>query len=735
MVSVSDAQTSTTPQKPHHSETPHDTLIRHYDSARKFQVAGDQSQAAGEYKAFLAEALRRIANASTHAGDLERSGEFFEEALSFSPKAADLYVDYSALRLQEGKLPEAKALATKALQLAPKNTAAHSVLGRTLFNQGEYEAAREHLEAATATAANFDNGYFLGMTYIKLNDLNRAALLFRAMAAGLGDTAQLHLYFARAYRDGEQFDQAIEELKKATAKDSRLPQVHYFQGLAYLGRDGESGFPAAVPEFRTELKNNPEDARTHYLLGYVLLRQHNLEEAETELARAGELDPQNPDPFIYLGQVYLEINRFKEAETAARKAIALTKDVSRNGYQLNRSYYVLARVLQSTGRPEEAAKAMALSEELRNRLSRPALGGKEKFPDAPNLSREEESIRSTPPVAALAREERHKLEAYENQLKPAIADAYNNLGVAAAGRNDFADALAFFQKASRWNPSLETLDRNLGMAAFYARQYVQAVEPLERHLQSHVDDTRVRAALGLSLFDLKNYPKVLETLSLIKTEVESDPGLAYAFAVSLMKTGDYTEGVDRLKALAARNPHSADVHLMLGEAFADQEEYPTALEEFRKALAIEPNQPRTHFLIGLALIHQGNPAEAASELRTALKLDPADLKTRYHLAFALLQAQQKDEARTLLQEVIQENPNNADAYYQLGKLQLEQGETKAAISNLETGTKISPDSDYVHYQLSLAYRRDLRTEDAEREMKLYQELKDRHRGRVAPQSD
>ena len=112
----------------------------------------------------------------------------------------------------------------------------------------------------------------------------------------------------------------------------------------------------------------------------------------------------------------------------------------------------------------------------------------------------------------MSSEEQRKLQAYENQLKPALADAYNNLGVAAAARNDFASAYALFQKASRWNPSLETLDRNLGMAAFYGGQYAQAVAPLERHLRSRADDTRVRAALGLSFFDLKNYPKVLETL-------------------------------------------------------------------------------------------------------------------------------------------------------------------------------------------------------------------------------
>ncbi len=109
--------------------------------------------------------------------------------------------------------------------------------------------------------------------------------------------------------------------------------------------------------------------------------------------------------------------------------------------------------------------------------------------------------------------------------------------------------------------------------------------------------------------------------------------------------------------------------------------------------------------------------------------------SKYHLAFALIQLEKKDEALHLLQDVLRQDPNYADAYYQLGKLQLERGETKGAISSLEAGTKFNPDGDYIHYQLALAYRRDSRAEDAEREMKVYQELKNRHRGRNAPQSN
>ncbi|PYX16859.1 MAG: hypothetical protein DMG84_05820 [Acidobacteria bacterium] len=100
----------------------------------------------------------------------------------------------------------------------------------------------------------FENGYLLGITYLKLNDLNRATLLFNEMITGLGDTPQIHMYLGRAYREGELYEQAVEEIKKAIARDPKLKQAHYFLGLAYVGRDGDSGFPAAIPEFQAELK-------------------------------------------------------------------------------------------------------------------------------------------------------------------------------------------------------------------------------------------------------------------------------------------------------------------------------------------------------------------------------------------------------------------------------------------------------------------------------------------------
>jgi tetratricopeptide (TPR) repeat protein len=708
-----------------------DDLQKHFQAARSYQSKGDQEHAATEYRLFLAQALRRSADLRSHIGQHQEAEKLFEAGLALSPQDPDLLLDFAVMRLDESKFGEAKSLAEKALQTTPGNPRAEYLIGNALCQQDDYKSAKPHLEAAVKSSPNFETGYLLGLTYLKLKDLQHAEMLFNDMIAGLGDTAKLHIYLGRAYRNGGFVERAVEELKKAVAKDPAEPEAHYFLGMAYLGRDGDAGFAEAEPEFRAELRSNPNDYRGHYLLGYILLKQHNLKEAETELSRAVELNPHSPDPLIYLGQVYSETERPKEAERALRSAIVLTDDVSRNNYQISRAHYLLGRILLQDGKSDEAKEHMRTSGELSNKalqLERKRVAG-----DTPNLG--EDSSGSSKGTREISPADRQKAEAYIHEIAPAIADSYNNLGVISAGNQEFSAALDYFRKAGEWQPSLETLDRNLGMAAFYANQFDQAVEPLSRHVQNQPEDTRARSALALSLFALQKYGAVSETLKAIATEVDSAPELSYAYAVSQLKTGDYNEGIGRLHKLEEANFKSADLHVLLGNALADQNDWDAALQEYRRALAIDPKQAHTHFLVGLGYIHQGSPADAAQEMRAALRLDPADVPTKYHLAFALIEMNKKDEALPLLREVLQHDPKHGDAYYQLGKLQLEQGDTKAAISNLEAGTKFKPDSDYIHYQLAMAYRRAARTDDANRELKVYQALKSSHRGRAPSEAN
>ena len=716
------------------SKTPNleQQLQQRYDSARTFQISGDNARAQAEYRGFLGAVLNGLGNAHLGAHDLASAADFYQKALAADSNTPDAAIGLAFLRLQQGKLEEAEQLAQSAIKVAPNNVQALTVLGRVAYRRRDYKQAREALEPAIVSKPSFDLGYLLGSTYIALGDFKRVRLLFDDMITGLGDSAQLHIYFGRAYADGETegLDQAIEEFKKAIAKDPKVLQAHYFLALAYLNRDGESGFVEAAPQLKIETELNPKDSRSHYLLGYIAMKQRRIAEAETELQEAARLDPRNPEAFMFLGQLYSETNRDEQAEAALRKAIELTTDVSRGDYQINRAHYVLGRILLRTGRPEEGQKHLAISKELRDHTRNPEQLNELAMLKASSKGNSESEFLDAP----VAPEAKQRAEALVNQFRPAVADAYNNLGVIVASEKKFDDALEFFREARTWQPSLPTLDRNIGMAAFYASNYPAAIEPLYRQLQQKPDDVRVRAALGMSYFMTQKFSRVLEMLKPLETEVEADPGLSYAYAVSLIKTGEYNDGVRRLKLLENSSENSADIHALLGQAYADQNDYPAAIEEYKKSLATNGEQPQTHYLYGIALLKNGNPAGAVPELREALKSSP-DAGKKYHLAFSLIQLQQKDEARELLKQVIQQDPKYADAYYELGKLQLEQGDTKAAIASFETGTNLSPDSDYIHYQLAMAYRRDSRTDDAERQIKLYQALKNRNRGRDASQAN
>jgi len=342
-----------------------DALQQHYEAAHTYALSGNQERAAAEYKTFLAEALRRMANALAHARDVNGAGGYFTEALSFAPKNIDLQLDRAAAYLAANRLDDAKSWTEKALQSEPTNVRAQFLLGRTLFQQEDYAGAKKYLEKAVVAAPSIETGRALAATYLKLKDLQRTQLLFDEMLAGLGDSVQLRILFGRAYREAEYWNQAIAEFKKAVAKHPKAAQVHYFLGLAYMGRDNDSGIPEAIPEFRAELQISSDNYRTHYMLGYCLLKQHDVQGGEAILTRAATLEPQNPDPLVYLAQLYAEADRKQDAERVARKAIELTKDEASNNFQISSTHYLLARILIDTGRRDEGTKELLLSETLR----------------------------------------------------------------------------------------------------------------------------------------------------------------------------------------------------------------------------------------------------------------------------------------------------------------------------------------------------------------------------------
>jgi tetratricopeptide (TPR) repeat protein len=662
------------------------TLQQLYDTAQNYQSAGNLSEAAEQYKKFLAEALDQVARGYSDAGDFAKARPSFEEASVLTPENPEIRVEYASAADAGKDFKNAKAIAGEVLKAEPRNAKAHMVMGRILLHTNQDAAAKREFEAAVAFEPNFENGYALATAYLELKDQPGAEKIFGEMIAGFGDTAEIHLSFGKAYADASLPEQAIEEFKKAVALNDRLPTAHYCLGAAYLQSMGEINDPQAAAEFRRELQINPDDFLSHFELGSIDLTAHQLAEAESELTRAETLNPGSPDPPLQLGEVYRQMNRATDAEAELRKSIALTQDVTRNHYQVQRAYYMLGRLLLVNGKPEEAKKAIEESDKLLQASVRENQG------KSGGLSNNEEAGAAAPKNAAQSSsanpEARKRVEALEAQVRPAIADSFDNLGAIMAGQKNFAEALQDFREAAEWNPSLEGLDYNWGRAAYSANEYAQALGPLERYRQVHPDDTWVLTALGVSYYKLGKCDAALHEFEPVRAAVDADTNSALAYAACQTMTGNASEGIARLKELARDSPKDTAVREALGAALASQQDY----------------------------------AGAAAEYRAALKSDPGNTDAKFGLAAVLIGQRRKIEARRLLVELVQARSKNPDVYFELGKLQLDSGEVKPAITTLSAGEKVSPENAAIHMELAAAYRKDSRSAAAAREKQLYEAL-------------
>ena len=99
-----------------------DSLQKQYDAAQELVRVGKLTEAAGQYRAFLAEALGELAVGYAVVPDYTRSAPLFDEALSLEPNSPTLLLDYARTALTTGDVAHAKTrLTSEFIQRYPQD--------------------------------------------------------------------------------------------------------------------------------------------------------------------------------------------------------------------------------------------------------------------------------------------------------------------------------------------------------------------------------------------------------------------------------------------------------------------------------------------------------------------------------------------------------------------------------------------------------------------------------------
>jgi tetratricopeptide (TPR) repeat protein len=719
------------------------------EAAKTALSAGDLASAETHYVDAIELGLRQAAQLSLSEGKVDEAATSLDSALKLKPDDTETQVGAAGIWFRNGDVSKAKELLKSILARDPNHAQAHGLLGRIYMFENDPDAAILELQASINLQDDFETEYFLGIAYLKGKRSDMADSWFQQLQSKMGNSAALHVLFGRAYLITKFPQKAIAEFGKAIALDPQYPRAHAFLGYAYLEFYQDEGYPRARTEFEKEIRVHPNEYRAYELLGISDVSLRDYAGAEAALLHAIRLQPKEPTLYLYLGETYTATNRIQAAVTELDKYAKIVgtpeDDKSREASQ---AYYLLGQDLRRLGREEEASKALARSQQLRE--SKFKYDVKHIF-DQKKAPEEDEKDRSVSgrvadvlgegstgkqgarnmvqqglPAGAVSKPpgtvtETKAARQYRASLGEVLGSCYNDLGVMRAKDSRFPEAAEFFKQAAVWNPDLAGLDRNWGLASFRAEMYKDAVPPLERHLKMRPDDSISRQVLGLSYSMLENYAKVVEVYRPFLEAPPDDPGLLLAWGTALVRTRQ-PEAERIFQRLLEQNNNNASVHLMLGQAHAQQEEYPNALAEMKTALQLDPRLADAHYYMGIVYLETSDYNSAEREFRAELQLQPSHALATYHLGYALLSQGHPKDSVPLFREVIKQQPQYEPAHFELGRALLEQEEIDGAIQSLEVAKKLVPDHDAVYFLLSRAYRRAGRTQEAAQALAAYQKL-------------
>jgi Tfp pilus assembly protein PilF len=310
-------------------------------------------------------------------------------------------------------------------------------------------------------------------------------------------------------------------------------------------------------------------------------------------------------------------------------------------------------------------------------------------------------------------------------LNPKDAAARTSLGVLAFGHGDCRAASEEFRFALAAQPSLTKARALLGICQKRLGN-PSARASLEKSFQM-LRDKPLRIQVGMELAGLYDRQGDLDaTASVMRSLVELDPenvDILYAAQRVYSELAD-----DTLNKLAVIAPGSSRMQQVIAERLVNAGDLQGAVEHYRKALETNPQLPGVRYELAEAIL-ESSPndvqaqAEAEEELKTAVKIDGQSARTECLFGRIAVRRSNLDSAYAHYNRAFALNPRDVEAQLGLGRVLATMAKPQEAVKYLHMAVQSDPLNSEAHYRLASICRRLQLKEEAENEMRLFQEIK------------
>lgn len=619
------------------------------------------------YQALLLNARLRLAK-----GEPDKALADLEKTKKIQPNSPEVFYQSALSYLAQSDTANAMSSLNHAVELAPEYTEAILLLADLQLKKGDAKSAKNALKSVIAKRPDFMPAKFLlARAYVSEGSLEEALTLFQEVSSASPKDANLLLPIALIYRQQKKLAEARKVLTQVLElSPDTVPAIEQLVDMDLLAGD----FNSARQRAEALKARQPGHAGAYLLFAKINLVQKNLPQAETELLKAIELQPDAFAAYYLLAGIYGQTDQDK-------KALDQLESVA----------------LKTPANASLLMRIALLNERLKN------------YPAA--------------------------RDAYEKilKLKPEFVPALNNLAYLLAEKlNDLDRGQTLAQKARELAPLDPNIADTLGWIVYKQGQYQRAKTLLRESAAKLSNDPVAQAHLGLALYmmgeteparnalqralqlnpELPDKAQIKQRLEILGTEAvpsesarramlekavaenKNDPIALTQLGAILAKAGDFDQAQRNLQAALAINPNNVNAALAMIQVHIARHETSRALELAKATRKLAPDDPAVGHQLGRLAFQLGDYQWAAGLLQESVRKLPDNIDVLFDQAKAAYGVGRVEDAAETMQRIRQTQPlysNLAEISRYLEMIALASQPTADGQIKIDQALKANPD--------------------------------------------
>ncbi len=439
----------------------------------------------------------------------------------------------------------------------------------------------------------------------------------------------------------------------------------------------------ASQKYEAIVRLRPDMAEAHANLGNIYYQQGKPDRAKASYQKAVQIKPDLAGPYFFLGVIAFGEHDLSPALRFLQRAAALENSNPLIYSYLGYTYYARSDFRDAADALEKAAALQAADIDVLYHLSK----------SYSHLAKDavDHLQRSFPESKYFFLVRAHAFESAENWK-----DAGEQYSLALQTMQGNARLQRKVQwiaaKTANGNPSVDTgaADELIDGSLAYKDSQVSG-EKLKAEItrwQSKVRAVREPKTDQQLYFAGEGYQVLAYLTSLAVFESDPDSYRAHQLRAQLLETSSKDEeAIAEYRDVLKRKPDLQNIHFVIGSIYWKGLRFDEAKGELQKELRLNPNHPQALYEMGDIAVYGGDPKAGEKYFLGALKLDATIIEA--HLA--------------------------------LEKIYTQDGQYQKSLEHLRKALELDSSDATLHYRLAAVYRKLGNTQEAEKELAIFQQ--------------